>query len=225
MKAIILAAGSGTRLRPLTDKVPKCLLKVGGKTVLERQLEVLSGIFSDVLIVVGYKKEMILKKFKLKHVVNEDYQTTNSIHSLWLAKNFLDDDTLIINGDVLFDKELIKKLVSFDSNVLVGLTTKWNPDRGYKVKVSDDKILEMGMNVKPVYGEYAGFILIRKDKLKVFKDTLESLHKDNKSLWFEDVFSQMARENCKINLFDVSKLNWYEFDTLEEYKIANKNWN
>ncbi len=224
MKAIILAAGMGTRLRPLTDYRPKCMLKVGGLSVLERQLKILRKTFDDILVVLGYKKEIILKNLNINYLVNEDFSNTNSIHSLWLAKDFLDDDTLIINGDVLFDENLIDNLILRKDLITIGLTSEWSEDRGYKVKVQNNKIVEMGMDIHPIYGEYAGFILIRKEKLDSFKKKLDEMHKENKQIWFEDVFSRMGKEGERLGFLDVKDFNWYEFDTLQEYELVKKLW-
>jgi NDP-sugar pyrophosphorylase family protein len=118
MKAVILAAGSGTRLRPLTNYLPKCLVKVHGKPLLQYQLEALeiAGI-QDCVIVVGYLAEQVKRHFgsrfgnvRITYINNEVYQHTNNIYSLWLARWEMDDDILLLECDLIFDEGLIQDL-------------------------------------------------------------------------------------------------------------------
>jgi choline kinase len=103
-KAIILAAGVGSRLRPLTDDVPKCLLDVGGRTILDHQIASLerNGI-TDFVMVVGYHADRIRTRLggRARYIENERYEHTNSLYSLWLARDELASGTLILNSDVL----------------------------------------------------------------------------------------------------------------------------
>ena len=116
MKAIILAAGLGTRLDTLTTHKPKCMARVCGKSILEYQLESYykSGV-NEIVIVTGYKSNVIDKYIEnsfidnIKIINNIDYQITNNMYSLWLCKDILlsSDYTFVSNGDVVFDKSII----------------------------------------------------------------------------------------------------------------------
>jgi choline kinase len=119
MKAVILAAGIASRLRPLTNNTPKCLLKVGSKTILELAIENLAANgFSDIVIVTGYLEDQIrnfvnmrFPELNVTFCYNELYESTNNIYSLWLAKKALQgDDMLLMDSDIVFDKEIIAKL-------------------------------------------------------------------------------------------------------------------
>ncbi|WP_179154573.1 sugar phosphate nucleotidyltransferase, partial [Brachyspira hyodysenteriae] len=114
MKAIILAAGKGTRLLPMTLIKPKPLLEVNGKTLFENMIEFLhlSGI-NDITVVTGYKHEAFdkyVEKLNLKKVVNENYDATNSSSSLKLVLDEINDDTLIINGDLYIKNDFVKSI-------------------------------------------------------------------------------------------------------------------
>ena len=118
-KAVILAAGVGDRLRPLTDRLPKCLVPVNGVPILVNTLTHLadSGI-KETVIVVGHLKEKILERIggrfrgmKIIYVESERYATTNNIYSLWLAREYLDDDILLLEADVYFERELLDSLL------------------------------------------------------------------------------------------------------------------
>jgi choline kinase len=115
MKAVILAAGQGTRLRPLTDHLPKCLVHVLGKALMQYALESLDQVgIRHCVVVVGYLCDEVQRQFgsrfrnvRLTYVVNERYMDTNNLYSLWLARHELDDDILLLECDLLFEKELL----------------------------------------------------------------------------------------------------------------------
>jgi len=112
-KAIILAAGVGSRLRPLTDERPKCLLEVGGRTLLEHQMRALErcGV-TDLVMVVGYRADLIRTRMdgRIRYITNDRYEATNSLYSLWLAREELLTGALILNSDVLASPELFGRL-------------------------------------------------------------------------------------------------------------------
>ncbi|MCC7009784.1 MAG: phosphocholine cytidylyltransferase family protein [Acidobacteria bacterium] len=113
-KAIILAAGVGSRLRPLTNDRPKCLLEVGGRTLLERQLAALeSAGVNDVVVVVGYQAAAIRESLgpHVRYVENDRYEATNSLFSLWLARKELVGGAVILNSDVLAAPQLYRQLL------------------------------------------------------------------------------------------------------------------
>jgi NDP-sugar pyrophosphorylase family protein len=120
MKAIILAAGRGQRLRPITDTVPKCLVPVNGRPILEYQLAALSGSgIRKCVVVVGYLASQIEQRFGssyggmgISYVFNPEFSSTNNIYSLWLARHEVDDDILLLEGDLLFEKDIIADLLN-----------------------------------------------------------------------------------------------------------------
>jgi NDP-sugar pyrophosphorylase family protein len=119
MKAVILAAGQGTRLRPLTNNLPKCLVQVHGKPLLQYQLESLEKArIRHCVIVVGYLGDKVQWHFgprfgnvRITYVTNEIFERTNNIYSLWLARHELNDDILLMEGDLLFDDGLLGDII------------------------------------------------------------------------------------------------------------------
>jgi NDP-sugar pyrophosphorylase family protein len=118
MKAVILAAGRGTRLRPFTDSAPKCLAPLNGTPILQRQLEALdrAGV-RDCVLVVGYRATEVRARIgrwwggvRVSYVENPRYHETNNLYSLWLASRELDDDILLLEGDLVFDEGLLLDL-------------------------------------------------------------------------------------------------------------------
>ena len=124
IQAIILAAGNGNRLRPLTNNVPKVMIEVCGESIIKRALNNLAELnkIYEVIIVVGYKAEkikehigMYYKGMKITYVLNKDYASTNNIYSLWLAKDQIKTDIILLEGDIIFEKEMLNPLI--DSNL------------------------------------------------------------------------------------------------------------
>jgi len=146
MQAIILAAGIGKRLRPYTDRTPKCLVPVNGIPIIVNSLDRLAEQkVSRVVIVIGYLGNLVVdwighewKGMKIEYVQNDLYATTNNIYSLWLARRFLNKDTVLLECDVYFDSELLKRCLSkkAEDSVVVsrfkpgmnGTVVKLNPD-------------------------------------------------------------------------------------------------
>lgn len=116
-QAVILCGGKGSRLAPLTDEIPKVLVEINGKSILEYKLELLKELVEEVILIIGYKKEKIIEKFgedyfglKISYVVQEIPEGTG--HALLQAKILLKDEFIVLNGDDYYSKEDLKKLLS-----------------------------------------------------------------------------------------------------------------
>ena len=111
MNAIILAAGKGERLKPLTQNIPKCLVKLFGKSLLDWQIETFHklGIF-DITVITGYKSEFI-SSLEIKKIVNKRFESTNMVETLFCAQSELKDSTIVSYGDIIFEEKIMKKLV------------------------------------------------------------------------------------------------------------------
>ena len=124
MKAIILAAGRGSRLGKLTEDKPKCMLEFGTETILERQIRILGtcGICEqDIIVVAGYKKEYITERIQATIISNDVYQSTDNSYSLSLALQDMDDDVLVLDGDLVFTAESVDCLLKSQGNALLGM--------------------------------------------------------------------------------------------------------
>lgn len=155
MKAIILAAGAGTRLRPATNDIPKVLVEVGGISILDHQLSALlkHGI-DQVIITTGPFREKLEKHVKrnsrvsAQFVHNPIYDSTNNIYSLWLARDLIADDVLLLHGDLLFDDVLVSRLVeTAGDSVLVNRTIE-PPEKDFKALVQNDRIVTIGVDIQ-----------------------------------------------------------------------------
>jgi phosphoenolpyruvate phosphomutase len=124
MKALILASGKGERLYPVTKEIPKPLVELGNRAILGCQIDNLIGCgITDVIITTGYFEGKIKEYVKVNYpninvcyVNNPRYKTTNYIYSMWLTKKFIDDDIILLHGDLVFDRELLERLISENGN-------------------------------------------------------------------------------------------------------------
>ncbi|MCH7589955.1 NTP transferase domain-containing protein [PVC group bacterium] len=183
MKAIILAAGIGSRIQPLTDNCPKSLLKIGNKTILERMISHIQDCgINEIIFITGYLEnqiqEYVKKKFpniKASFVTNENYRETNTGFSLLLAKDSVkNDDFIKFDADVVFDKRILKKLIGCSYENALCIDTKIHLDaEEIKVTIDDtNKILKASKKVDPKKASPENlFKAMKKDK-KVFTNRL-----------------------------------------------------
>ncbi|MEZ3508129.1 MAG: phosphocholine cytidylyltransferase family protein [Lachnospiraceae bacterium] len=133
MKTIILAAGQGTRLRPLTDDRPKCMVEINGKSLIERQLDTIRACGvqeEDITIVCGYCNDVLQNKFRnsnINFVVNSQYNTTNMVYSLMCAEKLLEseDDIIISYGDIIYEESVFRKILHSEDTISVIVDDGW----------------------------------------------------------------------------------------------------
>jgi len=240
MKAIILIAGMGTRLKPLTNEVPKCLTEVNGKPILINMLENLESCgINEVVLVIGYFgdkiKQRIGERFgdmKISYTENIIYNKTNTSYSLWLALKDLEieDHLLVLEGDVFFEKKLLEKFLEYGSLTSTVLQ-KYNENLdGSFVEVSQGKVTDW------VHKSKRSEDFIIKDKFKTvnihrfdknfindyLKPTLkEHIEKANGTEPIEYIMQDIVKEKkAEIYSFDADDLKWFEIDDLNDLKIA-----
>ena len=142
MKAVILAAGIASRLRPLTDTTPKCLLKIGERCLLERAFDALiQNGFDEFIIVTGYRQQQIVDflqtrypERKVTFIYNDRYESTNNIYSLWLTRPYADEEeVLLLDSDIVFDPQIVAKLLGSDKADALALNRhELGRDKGYR---------------------------------------------------------------------------------------------
>lgn len=245
MKAIIIAAGKGTRLRPYTEKIPKCLVRLGNKTILSSQIEVFNFFkISNINIITGYKRKKI--KFKnLKFFYNKDYKKNNILCSLFFAKSVINGNCIISYSDIIFNKIIIKKILRSKADISIVADINWKKNylgrtlhpisEAENVYFNSKNILESaGKHLKSSEsnGEFIGLLKLNSRGCEIFKKyyLLASKKFKNKSFYnakvFEkayltDFFNYLIDNNVKINCIKV-KNNWMEIDTVQDYKKAQK---
>lgn len=195
MKVIILAAGQGTRLRPLTNDRPKCMVELKGKPLLHHQLDVLKqcGVEEkDIALAVGYLQEKLVAP-SLAQYRNDLYDQTNMVATLFAAEGFMqeDDDLIISYGDIVFESKVFKKLMATEGELVIAADLDWydlwkmrmeSPlDDAETFRMTEDgKVLELGKKPKTredAQAQYIGLIKIAGSRVKDFIQHYKSMDK------------------------------------------------
>ena len=235
MKAIILAAGIGSRIHPLTDNCPKSLLKIDNKTILEMMISHIQDChINDIVFVTGYLEEQIKEYVKIKFpnlktyfVTNEKYAETNTGFSLLLAKDFVENSDFIkFDADVVFDKEILKKLIEcpYENALCIDKNIHLDAEE-IKVIIDDkNKILKASKTVDPkkAIGESIGIEKIGKNTAKLLFQELEEVMKDEKNHqeYYEATYERLLGKGESFHALDITGLDWVEIDTKEDFELA-----
>ena len=232
MKTVILAAGAGSRLKPLTDHMPKCLLKVGVKCILEMTIEnLLATNNSEIIIVTGYLenkiREFIRERFphlQITYIYNELYASTNNIYSLWLAKDeVLGHDMMMLDSDIVFDERIISKLQNSGYKNCLALKRHEVHDEEIKVKTdAHGCVIEIGkeVNVSLAEGESIGIEIFGIEALTELYVILDRKVVTEKEVnqFYEAAFQELS--DNKLFIVDTTEYFCMEIDTEEDLKIA-----
>jgi len=234
MKSVILAAGVSRRLYPLTYEMPKCLMKVGDKAILDRQLKTLqSSKISEVIIVVGYYRELIVDYVKshyndlnVKFVINHHYFETNTAYSLRLCNDFINNEPFILmNADVLYPKEVLTRVIDSNYNTVLAVDIK--PCGREEVKVVEgegNRIVAIGKELieDNSLGEFIGVAKFSKNISSKFMNSLDRLiSSGGNSDYFEAAIHPLMSEH-DIYYEDISDLPCIEIDFVEDLEKAQK---
>ncbi|MGV8108424.1 phosphocholine cytidylyltransferase family protein [Methanospirillum sp.] len=231
MNCILLAAGTGSRLFPLTKNIPKCMLELGnGCTLLERTIDIICDVdpLIDITIVVGFKRKKICEKIEnIQIIENPFFRVTNSIASLWFAQRKLETDVLIINSDVCFSKELFQSILTCKKENFVVLdSSKKCTDADYKVVVDGDNVINMGKNIPfdNFFGEYAGITRLNTLGTILLKKKInQMLYNEIFDTWYETALVHLIKEDkFPIEFYDICGQKWIEVDTADDLSKAKK---
>lgn len=233
MKAVILAAGQGTRIRSVHGEHPKCLIEVDDTTILDRQLEALSlaGI-SEVAIVVGYEKEQIIAHVRtrerrynqrIRFIENPAFALTNNIYSLWLAIDWLRDDSFVVlNADVIFDPAILKTGVQPYAPISMIVDPLWR-DETMKVVIEDDRVIRMSKKIseEEFSGTYIGITVFSKSIQERFLRRLNDLVSAGRvNEFFNVVVQELVDEGVHVGCTSTEGLVWAEIDDPLDLRFA-----
>ncbi|MDD4287258.1 MAG: HAD-IIA family hydrolase [Candidatus Peribacteraceae bacterium] len=236
MKAIILAAGQGTRLRPLTDDIPKALVEVHGKPILGWQIDaLLQHHVTSIVLCTGYRSECIVEYCTRRYPdvafsfeKNEKFQTTNNAYSLYCARKHLDEDVLLMNGDVVFDGQIIGGLLAETDESLFAVDV--GRSIGESMKVTLDLSGRINGIAKTIgcdaaYGCSIDVYKFLKCDAQVIAQTLtEKMEHDEKrwgNQWTEVFLHDLCMRKAMLaRPHDIAGLRWWEVDDHEDLRIA-----
>lgn len=236
---LIVAAGQGTRLRPLTNEIPKCMVKYKNKSIINYILETTKSCgIKDIGIINGYKHQVLenyLKSEKVDFFTNKNYDKTNMVSSLFCAEKFMNDDLIISYADIIYKKDILEKLINAKNNFSVIVDRKWkelwslrmeNPlDDAETLKIKNGNIIEIGKKAysyNDIEGQYIGLFKISK---KIVNKVIKFYHNLNKEgsydgKNFENMFMTSFIQMIVDNLLNVTPIfidgGWIEIDSLDD---------
>ena len=234
--AVILAAGIGSRLSPLTDKSAKCLLSVGGSVILERMIRnCLSCGVSQFVLVLGHRadevKQFVDKTFRgirVTYVINDRYRDTNTGYSLMLASSVVGTAEFIkFDADVVFETKILRALVDSDlPNVLCIDRNIALADEEVKVITDDDmRVREIGKTIDPgsARGESIGIEKISTVTGPLLFAELEEMMESaaHAQEYYEAAYSRLVDKGIPFHALDITGMKWTEIDTVEDFAAAN----
>jgi L-glutamine-phosphate cytidylyltransferase len=244
LKAIILAAGRGSRLNPFTEKTPKCLTVLGGQTLIERQLETLrdAGI-SDILIVTGYQSEQ-LNLSGTRLVYNSDWASTNMVESLFCAKTEFETDLIICYSDIVYEPSVLSSIMESPNDISVAVDDSWLPY--WKLRFDDpledaeslvidesDRILEIGSKVDTVQhidSQYIGLLKLQRTGVESLTKCHQGLgdvrrewmdKRDIKQAYMTDLLMEAIHRDIPVHATHINS-GWLEIDTVNDLELANR---
>lgn len=217
IRAVILAAGVGSRLGESTANTPKCLVAIGGKPLIKHQLEALAdhGI-GPVLVVLGYQAEAVQKALGegAEYVINSRYAQTNSLYSLWLAREWVRAPFLLLNCDLLFHPDVLDRLLAQDGSALAYDSTSYGGREQTKVAIRQGRVLDLGKDMpsRAARGESLGMLKFDADGTKALFESVEALiEQDHEQSWVIEA-TRAACSTVTIHAVNVAGLPWAEVD-------------
>ena len=234
MHAIILAAGRGSRLLPLTTDLPKCLLPIGNTTVLGMQLDTLfaNGV-ETATVVTGFNSHMVEAEIearqagsRVKTLFNPFFQVADNLASCWMVRESMHQDFLLINGDTLFSPELLQAVLAAPAkNLAVTIDQKGHYDGDdMKVTLNGSQLTAIGktLPLTETDGESIGMLRFMNAGPEIFRTELERLMKtpDGTKSWFLSAIHGLAKSGQHIDTINIKGAEWSELDTPEDYEIC-----
>jgi len=250
LEAIILAAGEGKRLRPLTNNTPKCLVELFGKSLLEHQIDTFRSCkIDDISVVTGHLNQMINFE-NITYFQNPNFKTTNMVETLFCAREKLTNSVVISYGDIIFEKNVLQKLIESNHDISVVIDKNWkkywemrfdNPLNDAESLILDDGyITNIGQKVNSfdnIQGQYIGLMKFQNEGISFLLDFYENAKKKSKdghvnplnsNLPFEksymtDLLQGLINVGSKIKAIPVNN-GWLELDNYHDYEVYNKKY-
>ncbi|MQF80218.1 phosphocholine cytidylyltransferase family protein [SAR202 cluster bacterium AD-493-K16_JPT_193m] len=229
MRAIIVAAGLSSRLRPLTNDTPKVLLPVGDSSLITRSIQTLLNYgIEQITVVVGAMREKIQEHVGsgVHYVHNPFYAQTNNMASLWFALNTMpNEEFLYLHGDIIYAPEIIKKILAEKEIENAALVVDFASvdEEAMKVRTRDNKFVESnkGIPLDEAAGEWIGVARFSSSAAYLLYQKIdELLSMDEFQAYETSAFNKMADEGFQFDLLPTSGLPWFEIDTLEDLTEA-----
>ena len=237
MKAVILAAGQGTRIRSVHGECPKCLIDVDGETILDHQIDgLLQAGIEKIAIVVGYEKEQIIRHVharigrrptpKIEFIENPAFAITNNIYSLWLAHGWIDGDGFVcLNADVILDAQILKSAMKRNALVSMIVDPEWR-DETMKVIIADGHVVRMSKKIskEEFSGTYIGITLFDQAiNARFFGKMQELIEAGRVNEFFNVAVQELVDEGLRVGFTTTAGAAWAEIDDPLDLSFAQQN--
>ncbi len=230
MKALILNSGLGSRMGVLTSEHPKCMTEISPReTILSRQLKQITDAgISDVVITTGYYDDVLVNycnsldlPLTFTFVKNPIYDQTNYIYSIYCAKEYLNDDIILMHGDLVFENEVFDNVMASNSYCITVSSTLPLPEKDFKAQVKDGKVLKVGVNIFDEAMEAQALYKLFKDDWKVWLDKIiEFCESDNRKVYAENALNELDGA-ANIVALDIGNLLCAEIDNPEDLAVVS----
>jgi len=238
MKAIILSAGQGRRLLPLTENRPKCLIPLASRPVIEWQLRNLAAAgVTEVVVVTGFGASQVetflrmiaVPGLTVRTLHNPFYALADNLGSCWAAREEMEGEFLLLNGDTLFETEIARRLISLapTSPITVTIDRKAIYDSDdMKVQTEGAQLVAIGKTLEPevVDGESIGFLRFTPDGAKLFRGAVVEAMRSPEGLrqWYLSVVNRLAQGAGRVGVMSIEGLAWGEMDFPADVKRNEK---
>lgn len=248
MKVIFLAAGKGKRLGDLTVSLPKCLLKINGKSILERDMDAfLKNGIKDFIIITGPHNEQY--DFQNVHYIQDiNHENHDVLGTLMTARNFLDDDLIISYTDIIYDESIVKSLIDFSGDIGLAVDMNWKEAyvgrtehpvaEAANMMIKNNSVLKIGHKMEKfgkytdnMVGEFLGIMKLSKNGAKILRKRYEELEKSSSVQFHEsrsfqngyivDILQDLIDHGINVNSVEISG-KWCEIDTLQDLENSKK---
>ena len=247
MKAIIIAAGIGARLKPLTDDKPKCMLELAGKPLIKHQTDILMSLgINDITIIKGYQEEKInFADSNFNYYLNTNYQNNNILESLFYAESEIEGEVIVLYSDILFDKEVVEKLLASNEEISIVVDVNWKTNyvnrRDHPIEEAESVIFDNNGHVRKigkildvdkslVSGEFIGMLKLCGQGA----DTLKKFYQESRrkylgkafqkavtfsQAYLTDMIQEMVDRSVNVCCVKINN-GWKEIDTMEDFQNA-----
>ena len=235
MIGVILAAGMAKRLRPLTDTKPKCLLEVGGKTLLQRTVDAMAATgITEFVVVTGYRANMIrdfltahYPQYTIHFLDNADYEHNNNIYSLWMAGQIVrGKEFLLMDSDILCDPKAVAEVARQEEPALALNRHELGEEEMKIVVDNDNRITEISKTcrVEDAAGESVGIEKMTADYSKaLFQELDQMIVKEGLiDIFYERAFERLIPQGHTFKVIDTAHYFSYELDTPEDFERASQ---
>ena len=229
MKVVILSAGQGKRLSPLTDDRPKCLVELSGRTVLHWQLAHLASVgVSEAVVVTGFRADRVddevagldLPGMTVRTLFNPFYALSDNLATCWLARAELAGGALLLNGDSLIAPQIVERLIAAppaDITVTIDRKPSYDAD-DMKVLTEGDKLMAIDKTITAYDAESIGFLRFSAEGAALFTRYLEAIIRRPEGLkrWYLSVINEIAQQTGRVRVQSIQGLDWAEMDFPED---------